>query len=198
VWQAVVVPKTQYYTATTLDGYLAGPGNSLDWLLAAEERSGSEANAARGRAFTAFFEQVGAIVMGATTYESIVDREGLLAEPARWPYGQVPCWVLTHRRLPVVSGAPVSFAAGDVAAVHKEMTEAAGGRNVWLVGGGEVVGQFADLGLVDEIILAVAPATAGAGAPLLPRVLGPAELSLTACRHDDMFVYLSYAVSYHA
>jgi dihydrofolate reductase len=40
---------------------------------------------------------------------------------------------------------------------------------VWLVGGGELVGQFHDAGLLDEVILSVAPVTLGAGAPLLPR-----------------------------
>ena len=54
---------------------------------------------------------------------------------------------------------------------------AAQGKNVWLVGGGDLVGQFADQGLLDEIILGIAPVMLGAGAPLLPRHLSSRELA---------------------
>ena len=51
------------------------------------------------------------------------------------------------------------------------MTRAAGDRNIWIVGGGDLAGQFADAGLLDEVIVSIAPVTLGAGAPLLPRRL---------------------------
>jgi dihydrofolate reductase len=78
---------------------------------------------------------------------------------------------LHHRQLAVVPDAPVVFTQADVASVHEEMVGAAGGRNVWIVGGGDLVGQFADVGLLDEVIVSIAPVTLGAGAPLLPRRL---------------------------
>ena len=49
------------------------------------------------------------------------------------------------------------------------MVGAAGDRNVWIVGGGDLAGQFADAGLLDEVIVSIAPVTLGGGAPLLPR-----------------------------
>ena len=55
------------------------------------------------------------------------------------------------------------------APVHAEMAAAAGGKNVWIVGGGDLAGQFADAGLLDEVIVYIAPVTLGSGAPLLPR-----------------------------
>ncbi len=79
--------------------------------------------------------------------------------------------------------------------VHEEMLAAAAGRNIWLADGGDLAGQFADHGLLDEMILSVAPATLGGGAPLLPRRLMPGELTLTRCAGDGTFVHLSYAVS---
>jgi dihydrofolate reductase len=74
------------------------------------------------------------------------------------------------------------------------MVDAADGRNVWLVGGGELVGRFADQGLLDEIVLGVAPVMLGAGAPLLPRRLSASELTLRTVEHDDRFVFLTYDV----
>jgi dihydrofolate reductase len=97
----------------------------------------------------------------------------------------------THRRLPVVPGAPVKFTSADVAAVHEEMRAAAGDRNVWIVGGGDLAGQFADAGLLDEVIVYVAPVTLGAGAPLLPRRL---ELRLEEVDRNRDFVCARFSV----
>jgi dihydrofolate reductase len=72
------------------------------------------------------------------------------------------------------------------------MTEAAKGRNIWLVGGGDLVGQFADRGLLDEILLSVAPVTLGRGAPLLPRRLTASQLELVGVSRDRQFAQLRY------
>ena len=134
--------KTQYFTATSIDGYIADPDNSLDWLFQAHDDAHGE-----GR-WDAFIGAVGAMAMGATTYEWMLEHEKLLDEPAKWHefYGDIPCWVFTHRELPPIPGADMRFVQGDVAPVHEEMRAAAGGKNIWLVGGGELVGLFADQG----------------------------------------------------
>jgi dihydrofolate reductase len=75
------------------------------------------------------------------------------------------------------------------------MTAAAAGRNIWIVGGGELAGAFADESLLDEVIAGVAPVTLGAGAPLLPRRLTSKRLSLTALERRGPFAYLTYAVA---
>ena len=67
-----------------------------------------------------------------------------------------------------------------------------GGQNVWLVGGGELVGRFADCSLLDEVFVGIAPVTLGAGAPLLPRRLTAADLELVDVARDKQFVRLSY------
>jgi riboflavin biosynthesis pyrimidine reductase len=66
---------------------------------------------------------------------------------------------------------------------------------VWLVGGGELVGAFADQGLLDEIILGVAPVTLGGGAPVLPRRLPSSRLRLSGVEQVGPFAYLTYAVA---
>ena len=170
---------TQYFTATTLDGFIADPNNSLDWLFTrAQDEDGPQS-------YAAFIAQVGALAMGATTYEWILDHEG-----SKWPY-DVPCWVFTHRELPVVADAAITFTQGDVAPVHAEMRSAAGERNIWVVGGGDLAGQFADAGLLDEVIVSIAPATLGAGAPLLPRRV---ELRLEEHGRNGDFVAARFAV----
>jgi dihydrofolate reductase len=181
------VTKTQYYTATTLDGYIADEHNSLDWLFEVD-RADADGNFAR------FFAEVGAMAMGATTYGWVLDHEHVLDRPEKWHayYGETPCWVFTHRTLPTVPGADIRFVQGAVGPVHEKMTQAAGDKNVWLVGGGELVGLFADAGLLDEVLVGIAPVTLGRGAPLLPRRLTAADLELIDIARDKQFVLLSY------
>ena len=185
------VAKTQYYTATSVDGYIADPNNSLEWLFEVPRNGG------RGYdVFTDFFAGVGAMAMGATTYEWVLDHDDLLEHPEKWKgyYGETPCWVFTHRELPSIPGADVRFVQGDVASVHEEMVAAAGEKNVWLVGGGELVGTFADRGLLDEIWLGVQPVFLGAGAPLLPRVLTSKRVRLESAQKDGQQALLVYSV----
>ena len=188
--------QTQYLVAASIDGFIAAAGNSLEWLFQAESQATADATAAKERRFAEYFAGVGAMAMGATTYEWVLGHEHLLDQPGKWQdyYGDVPCWIFTHRDLPAISGARLHFVSGAVAPVHDQMTEAADGRNVWLVGGGDLVGQFADQGLLNQINLAVAPVLLGSGAPLLPRRLTATQLSLTDCRQDGTFAYLTYAV----
>jgi dihydrofolate reductase len=180
--------KTQYYTATTLDGFIADERNSLDWLFEVERRTGDDDS------FSRFFAGVGAMAMGRTTYEWVLAHERVLDAPEKWRrwYGDTPTSVFAHADLPAVPGAAIDFVAGDVAPVHERMAGAARGRNIWLVGGGDLVGQFADAGLLDEILVGIAPVTLGAGAPLLPRRLGAAQLELVDVERDGQFARLAY------
>ena len=177
---------TQYYTATTLDGFIADPDNSLEWLFTRDRDENGPMN------YGAFIADIGAMAMGSTTYEWLIDHEFAGKDPAdwKWPY-DIPCWVFTHRVLPVVPDAAIEFTSADVAAVHREMLRAAGKRNVWIVGGGDLAGQFADAGLLDEVIVSIAPVTLGAGAPLLPRRI---ELRLDEVGRNGDFACARYTV----
>jgi dihydrofolate reductase len=185
--------RTVYYTATSIDGYIADDSNSLDWLFQVSSGADEQDNADE---FGAFFAGVGAFASGATTYEWILAHEKVLEQPEKWRtwYGDTPCWVFTHRDLPAVPGAAITFVRGDVRPVHAAMVDAARGRNIWLVGGGELVGAFADHGLLDEIVLGVAPVTLGGGAALLPRRLSSNRLTLSSVKRNGQFAQLSYSV----
>lgn len=180
--------KTQYYTATSINGYLADENNSLDWLFQFEEIESMRDDSPR------FIEQIGAMVMGSTTYEWIIEHENLLEEPEKWPY-EIPVWVFSSRELSVVMGADIRFVQGDVAPVHTEMAEATDDKNVWLVGGGDLAGQFHDQGLLDEIILSVAPVMLGSGAQIFPReIISPPLKLIDVQKHSDVFAMLTYEV----
>ena len=173
------MPLTQYYTASTLDGFIAGPDDSLEWLFTREQDQDGPLN------YKAFIADVGALAMGRTTYDWVLGHasEG-------WPY-DIPSWVFTHRDASDVPEADIRFTRDEVAYVHEAMREAAGGKNVWIVGGGDLVGQFAAAGLLDEVIVYVAPVTLGSGKPLLPRYV---ELSLEETARNGDFVCTRYSV----
>ena len=180
--------RTRYFTAMSLDGYLADEAGSLDWLLSLHSE-------AEDLVIGDFLADVGALAMGATTYEWLLGHEPVLERPQLWHewYGDRPTWVFTHRELPRIPGADVRFVAGDVVPVPREMAVAAGERDVWLVGGGELAGAFADAGLIDELVLSVAPVLLAGGAPLLPRRL-EGRLHLTGARVAGAFAELRYTV----
>lgn len=180
--------KTQYYVASSLDGFIATPEHSLDWLLRLD--SGDDMG------YSAFIRDVGAVAMGSNTYEWILRHHIHLdsAQPKPWSYEQ-PAWVFTSRSLPTVPGAEIRFVSGDVRPVHRAMVAAAGGKNVWIIGGGELAGQFHDCGLLDELIIQVAPVTLGSGFPLLPRVISNPPLRLiSVASYGDTFAELRYEV----
>jgi dihydrofolate reductase len=169
---------TRFYTATTLDGFIATADHSLDWLFE------HDFDLEGPMAYPAFVAGVGGLVMGASTYEWLLrNQEG-------WGYEQ-PTWVMTHRELPVPDGADVRFASGGVEEVHAEAEAAANGKDVWVVGGGDLAGQFADAGLLDELWVQFAPVTLGAGRPLLPRAL---RLELIEHARNRDFVCVRYRV----
>jgi dihydrofolate reductase len=180
--------KTQYYTAASLDGFIATLDDSLEWLFplgAIEETS-----------YPTFIREVGALAMGATTYEwmlrHVVSPEAKRSQP--WPY-QHPAWVFSSRALPPVPGADIRFVRGDVRPVHAAMVAAAGGRNVWIVGGGELAGRFYDHGLLDELLVQIGSVTLGAGKPLLPRTITRPSLRLKSVRQVGTgFAELHYEV----
>jgi dihydrofolate reductase len=181
--------STLYYTASSLDGFIATEDHSLEWLFPLGD--------IKDTGYPEFIRGVGALAMGASTYEWML-RHVVMPQGrpgAAWPYEQ-PAWVFTHRSLPPVPGADLRFVQGDVRPVHAALRAAAGPRHVWLVGGGELVGQFHDAGLLDELIVQVASVTLARGQPLLPRrITGVGALQLTQARAiGPGFAELRYAV----
>ena len=180
--------KTQYYTATSLDGFIATEDDSLEWLFSLSDLSTSS--------YPEFIAEVGALAMGSATYEWMIhNAERLTQETGEpWPYTH-PAWVFTSRELPTINDADIRFVTGDVRKAHSEMRSAAGAKNVWIVGGGDLAGQFYDAGLLDELIVQVGSVTLGAGKPLFPRrVLSPNLLLLSIQKMGASMAELRYQV----
>lgn len=167
--------KTQYYTATSLDGFIATEDDSLDWLFPLGDMAGSS--------YPEFISGIGAIAMGSATYEWMMRNADMVAAEtgAVWPYTQ-PTWIFTSRKLQAIEGANIRFVNGDVRPVHAEMRAAAGSKNIWIVGGGDLAGQFYDAGLLDELIIQIGSATLGEGKPLFPRRVFSPVLHLVSVR----------------
>jgi len=182
------VPKVIYNTATSFTGYIADPANSLSWLFEVPLDGAPD----HGE----FMRDVGVLVSGSTTYEWVLREENLLHEPAKWKvfYGDRPTFVFTTRSLPRPEGADVRFASGNVTDHFPAITAAAGEQAIWVVGGGDLAGQFHDAGLLDEIRLTVAPVALDGGAPLLPRTIRAQHLTLTGARQAGAFAELTYTV----
>jgi dihydrofolate reductase len=84
---------------------------------------------------------------------------------------------------------------GDVRPVHDAMRAAAGSKNIWIVGGGDLTGQFHDAGLLDEMFVQIGSVTLGRGKPLFPRRVTSPPLELLSVRHlGPGFVELHYRV----
>jgi dihydrofolate reductase len=183
------MPRVIFHTATTLNGFLADAQDSLSWLFAVPGADDAESD------FSVFLDSVGALIMGSTTYEWIVEQENLLDHPEKWFYADKASFVMSSRSQPEISGADIRFRRGDVAQVWEELCEAAGERDIWIVGGGDLVGQFADAGRLDEVRVSIAPVTLEAGRPLLPRRLESDRLRLESARRSGQFAELVYSVS---
>lgn len=168
---------TVYYTAMTLDGFLATPDHSLDWLFTRDQDPASP------YAWDAFGGRVGASVMGANTYQWMLDHV-----PPGEQTGE-PSWVLSHRDFAPADG--VTITDQSLEETWAQAREAAGDRDVWLIGGGGLAAQCASAGLLDEVLVSIAPVTLGAGRPLLA---GHVELRLEETGRNRDFVCARYSV----
>lgn len=180
--------KTIYYTAASLDGYIADPNHSLDWLFQFGKEDPS---------YNEFIKDIGAVVMGSSTYEWILKNETFAdpENPKPWPYN-LPTWIFTTRTLRSVPRADIRFVKGDVAPVYTEIRKAAAGKNLWMVGGGHLAAQFHDQGLLDELIVTLAPVILAGGAPLFTTSIVKPPLRVVSVKpYPEGFVQLHLQVA---
>jgi len=176
-------------TATTINGWIADTRNSLAWLFAVDGGDHPDEGL--------FPSGATVMVEGSTTYEWVLAESDILNHPEKWRefHGEKPTFVFTTRQLPVPDGADIRFVRGSVADALPAIRDAAGDGDIWVVGGGDLAGQFLDAGALDRIALSVAPVALDGGAPLLPRRVESDRLTLVSADRVGQFARLVYDVT---
>lgn len=177
--------RVTLHMVSSLDGLIARRDNSVSWL----EADGSVYEAGRSiseEEAAAFIKAIDCYVMGSRTYEHALELG--------WPYGDTPAVVVTGRKLSSTRKS-VEFYSGDLKKLLVEKL-APRYRNIWLVGGAILCQRFLELGLVDEIILTIAPILLGDGLRLFGGSLTEKRWDLkNVVAYRNGFVELSYSSS---
>ena len=175
-------------TATTINGWIADTNNSLAWLFAVAGGDHPDEGL--------FPDNVTVQVEGSTTYEWILAESDILNNPDKWQefHGNRPTFVFTTREHPVPEGADIRFVRGHVADALPAIREAGGDGNIWVVGGGDLAGQFFDAGALDRIAISIAPVALDGGAPLFPRRVESDRLTLVSAEAVGQFARIIYDV----
>ncbi|WLR55202.1 dihydrofolate reductase family protein [Mesobacillus subterraneus] len=167
--------KVILYIAASLDGYIARPDGAVDWL---DNVEGDGDNS-----YSEFYSKVGTVVMGRKTYEEI------LRLTDDFPYGGKPCYVLSRQTQE--SNTHVTYSDEELESLVSRLKEHSEGY-VWLVGGGQLVKQFLEKKLIDEIELYIIPKLIGDGIPLFPEGTPPADFELTDTGRFGQIAALKY------
>lgn len=158
--------KIILYIAAGLDGYIAGPNGEIDWLPIGQDYGYKE-----------FVAGIDTLLMGRKTYE-------LMLTFGWWDYPGMKAYVFTRRPDRMEKDENVIFTADDPAGVVAEIRKTPG-KDIWLVGGGEVVKAFLDQGLIDEAVIAIVPIVLGDGIPLFPKGARRTTFKLTELKKFD-------------
>ena len=147
--EAPDVRKLKLYIASTLDGYIAGPNGEIEWL----ESAGSDLD----YGYKEFYGSVDTTLMGNSTYK-------LTLTVPEFPYSDKTNYVFT-RGTPQPDTSNVRFVSGDIAAFVRSLKQKSG-KDIWLVGGGQINTVMLNEDLIDEMILTIFPFVLGEGIPL--------------------------------
>ena len=168
--------KLVLFIATSLDGYIATKNESLDWLFKVEGEGDN--------GYSEFYETVDTILMGRKTYDWIVNHE-----TEGFPYSNKECYVFS--RSVSEDNKDVKFVNEDIVDFTNQLKNEKG-KNIWIVGGGELLHDFIKEKLVDELIITVAPIIIGTGIALFKEDKYELELTLKGTRSFNQFVELHY------
>lgn len=170
--------KVVLYIAASLDGYIATNEHNLDWLFAVEGEGDN--------GYSKFLETVDTILIGRVTYDWVMEHEN-----GQFPYKGKECYVFT--RTDRAADENVTFVSGDVPRFLADLKKKEG-KNIWLVGGGDLLSTFIKEKLVDEMIISIAPVLIGKGIPLFMNNDFETALTLKEVNRSNQFAELTYDV----
>ncbi len=170
--------KIIVHIATSADGYIARADGDLEWLTSRPAPEGFYG-------MSAFMRSIDTKLLGRKTYEASLRLGAKFGEDGR-------TIVFSRGAPPAELPAGVEFVNGPIGAVVSQLRERPG-KDIWLMGGGELIGSFLDEGAIDEFIISVAPVFIGDGIPLIARRHRHVPLDLRHVeRFDDGLVQLHY------
>jgi dihydrofolate reductase len=150
--------KVVLFIATSLDGFIARPDGGIDWLFSDADYG-----------YAAFFDSIDTVVMGRKTYELS------LSFGPPYVYEGKASYVFSRTNAGTKDEHAEFIAGSSKDFIHSLRARA--GKDIWLVGGAELVRDFLAEDLIDEFVISIHPIVLGAGMPLFPA--DARELSLT-------------------
>jgi dihydrofolate reductase len=163
------------FIAASLDGYIAKKDDNLDWLL--------ETQADWDNGYNAMYDSIDTVIMGRKTYDYVVEHSEQFA------YSDKQCYVYSNTK----SGRDeyVEFVKGDIVPLMNKL-KAQEGKDIWLVGGGELIIDFIQNDLIDEYRLFITPHLLGEGIPLFKSGFSEKQLNLIDVKLNGQFVEMVY------
>jgi dihydrofolate reductase len=174
-------------TTLSLDGFMAGPNHEMDWVF---DHAGDTPSAL----IEELIDTTGAIVSGRGSYgvgRSSTRRETSGPFGGRW---SGPQFVLMHDPPDDETDESITFLSGDIRDAIATASNAAGGKNV-LILGANIANQALDAGLVDDYVLVLLPVILGEGIPLFPAGRERVDLAPIDISRSGQVVSLRYGVS---
>jgi dihydrofolate reductase len=169
------------YIAASLDGFIAGPGGDLEWLNTLPNPDNSD------HGYAAFYSKIGATVMGRKTYDEILDFG------VDWPYRDVLSYVVTRDSAFAPSTPDTTAVRGDLPGLIQSLKARLEDKDIWLVGGGQLITAFLSHNLIDGLIITHIPVILGQGIPLFPGKHPASSWQLT---HTESFASGAVSVTY--
>lgn len=175
--------QVKLYIAASLDGCIARNDGSLDWLTDLPGSDGSD------HGYAEFYDTIDTVIMGRKTYEEVLGFD------VEWPYSDGQTYVVSRSSQQKITTDNTLLLCDDIVDAVKTM-KAAHGKDIWLVGGGELVSLFLQHGLIDKIILSVAPVILGNGIQLFPNIDNEVKLNLEGVRtFSSGIATLTYSIN---
>ena len=166
--------------ATSADGYIARPDGDIEWLT---RRPAPRGFYGMGK----FMQSIDTTLFGRKTFDVGLQMGATFDGKSR-------NYVFSRQAPPTSLPSGVEFVAGGIGAFAKRLRDQEG-KNIWMMGGGEIIAAFLDEGAIDEFIISVVPVFIGEGIPLIAHRHRDVPLSLRAVqRFPDGVVQLHYSV----
>ncbi len=172
--------KIKLYIAASIDGYIARSDGDLDWLMKYPITSD------KNYGYNDFFESIDTIIMGGRTYRDILNMDFI------WPYKDKPTYIITRKSL--ISKDYIHFISENISEIVFALKNNKG-KDIWLVGGGEIISSFMSQELIDEMIITTIPVILGNGIKLFSGISKESEwITIANQKYDNGVTQAHYSI----